>query len=344
MFPMGMDPMQNAAQTEGGPQNGDPSAVQGVCSQCGRPLPPPDLEAVAISIDQMLSMESGRAVARSEWAGGAPDGLLDSLLTWMPSVKARRSIWTRGQELWAEQMTAALSGPCDDCRANYGSPAATAMLSTTPEEPEAQTAAMYAPPVAPPASQEGRDAPTPAFGSRSVEPSHEVKDLPTAAMMSRYHQPAPSDDEPAELPTMALSSSGLGEAPPAEPAASQSTQSSEPTEEYEAHTVMIPAVPRVSGGPRLMVLEGPVHGHQFSVERQTTTIGRSIGCHITIDADRVGYDHARVVRDPNGWRLEVVGGATDTYVNDEPVSGPRSLRTGDVIRIGPARLRFEAAG
>ena len=63
---------------------------------------------------------------------------------------------------------------------------------------------------------------------------------------------------------------------------------------------MIPAVPRVSGGPRLMVLEGPVHGHQFSVERQTTTIGRSIGCHITIDADRNASKSAVIITVKDG--------------------------------------------
>ena len=57
----------------------------------------------------------------------------------------------------------------------------------------------------------------------------------------------------------------------------------------------------------------------------------------------MGYDHARVVRAPDGWRLEVVAGSDDTYVNDEPVSTTHTLRPGDVIRIGPARLRFEAA-
>jgi len=114
--------------------------------------------------------------------------------------------------------------------------------------------------------------------------------------------------------------------------------------EYEAHTVMIPALPRETAGAMMVVLEGPVHGRQFSVERTTTTIGRSIGCHITIESDRLGYEHARVVREDNGWRLEVTAGAGDTFVNDEPVKGRRPLRSGDIVRIGPARLRFEAPG
>jgi hypothetical protein len=164
-------------------------------------------------------------------------------------------------------------------------------------------------------------------------------------MMSPFHSPKQEAAEPAESPTMALSSSDLAASPPTQEQRPEPVRSHEPSEEYEAHTVMIPAFPQHQAGPRLLVLEGPVHGRQFSVERQTTTIGRSIGCHITIDADRVGYDHARVIRDQNGWRIEVVAGAGDTFVNDEPVSAtPQPLRPGDVIQIGPARLRFEAAG
>ena len=114
--------------------------------------------------------------------------------------------------------------------------------------------------------------------------------------------------------------------------------------EYEAHTVMVPALPHTATGPMLVTLDGPVRGHQFSVDRTATTIGRSIGCHITIDDRKVGYEHARVIRTGAGWRLEVTPGTEDTFVNDERVTGPRPLVSGDIVRIGPARLRFEAAG
>jgi pSer/pThr/pTyr-binding forkhead associated (FHA) protein len=95
-------------------------------------------------------------------------------------------------------------------------------------------------------------------------------------------------------------------------------------------------------GPRLIVLEGPVHGRQFTLGRQVTTLGRSIGCHVTIESDQIGYDHARVVRNDGEWTIEPIGGAGDTYVNDDLVREPRFLQSGDVLRIGPARMRFEA--
>ena len=72
--------------------------------------------------------------------------------------------------------------------------------------------------------------------------------------------------------------------------------------------------------------------------------GRSIGCHITIESETVGYDHARIIRTDDGWRLESLSSAGDTFVNDDPVVEQRALKSGDVIRIGPARMRFESVG
>ena len=64
----------------------------------------------------------------------------------------------------------------------------------------------------------------------------------------------------------------------------------------------------------------------------------------TVEADVVGYDHARIVRTDESWSVEPIGGAGDTFVNDDLVTAPRTLRSGDVIRVGPARMRFESAG
>lgn len=307
----------------------------GVCASCGRPLPPPDLEAVAAEIDHTLSLEAGRLVARAAWAGRPPDGLLDSLFPWLPAVRARRRLWERGQQLWAERMTVELSGPCPACRGAGVPPMA---------EPGATIAQPYAPSFAE-APAAPLDQPTtamPSYGAPSTSPdtpSRPVRDVP----------PGLDDEaEPATRAVTPLPESATTAMPAmSEPPAAQPLAASEPpppsADEHEAHTVMISALPSIAGVPRLVVLDGPVHGRQFSLGRPTTTIGRSIGCHVTVEADAVAYDHARIVRGPAGWRIEPIGGAA-TYVNDEPITAPRTLAAGDLIRIGPARLRFEQAG
>lgn len=330
----------------------------GACSACGRPLPAPDLEAVASGIDQTLSVESGKVIARAAWAGRPPDGLMDSLMSFMPAVKAKRQLWERGQALWTERMTQAISGPCDSCRGvsspppgpGYGQPGQAQPYAPTyqPQESAGATTAMpYA----------GATSMMPEYGA----PADAVGDGGRTSMMSPYAPPSsPAEDEDnatTALPSFLSHTDGASTAatsaapvPPSAPPMGSVPPShlppEDPGDEHESHTVMLTIPPNLTsrGGPRLVVLEGPVHGRQFTLGRQLTTIGRSIGCHVTVEADVVGYDHARIVRTDESWSVEPIGGAGDTFVNDDLVTAPRTLRSGDVIRVGPARMRFESAG
>jgi hypothetical protein len=164
------------------------------------------------------------------------------------------------------------------------------------------------------------------------------QDLPTSAMpMVGGPFGNPPTHQEAEPPTAAAD---LSE-PPTQ---AVSHYQPEPAgDEHESHTVILSSLPSLRTTTRLVVVEGPVHGRQFSLGRDRTTIGRSIGCHVTVEADSVGYDHARVVRAGDAWSLEVAGSGNDVFVNDDRVEGTRTLRNGDVIRIGPARLRFESS-
>jgi hypothetical protein len=314
---------------------------------------------VAASIDQTLSLEAGRMVPRTAWAGRAPDGMMDALLFWLPSVKSNRQLWERGQSLWAEQMTAALSGPCADCHGAmpqppYGGPAPTLMQGpeAAPPTPGPTEYLPYEP-------NQPANAQAAGMPSTAHQPAYDDEgDARTAAIpaYSDYSRPPTPPGESApppqfeELPTSAAPSfsSGFGGAPPtaqvpetpAPPAPPPPPQS--PSDEHESHTVILSAMPSIRAATRLVVLEGPVRGRQFSLGRDRTTLGRSIGCHVTVEADAVEYDHATIVRAGDGWRIELSATADELHVNEEPVQGSRALSPGDVIRIGPARLRFES--
>jgi len=352
---MAMDPMS------GGPPyaTGEPQQATGgggVCGICGRELPPPDLEAVAASIDHTLSLETGRMVPRTAWAGRPPDGLLDGLLFWMPSVKASRQLWERGQALWAEQMTAALSGPCGDCQGAIpeppDAPSPYLTQSTGSPTPTAGPTAYLPYEPSPPAAQRGQELPATAYLPAHDDGEAMTSAVPAYADFNRPSSPAePAPPPPMEdLPTSAVpsfSTSFGGSQPSTQPpeASPPPTAPVPPpvSDEHESHTVILSALPSVRTGTRLVVLEGPVRGRQFSLGRVRTTIGRSIGCHVTVEADSVEYDHATIVRAGDGWQIERSRSASELQVNDEPVQGPRALKSGDVIRIGPARLRFESA-
>ena len=311
----------------------------GACSSCGRPLPPPDLEAVAASIDQTLSLETGKMVPRTAWAGRAPDGVMDALLFFMPSVKAGRQLWERGQTLWTEQMTQALSGPCDDCQKGLASASGGVPAQTTVQPYDDVTAVPAATAYMPyePADRSSPADVQPSTVSLSADDGGEPMTSAIPAFVDRAapsSSSAPPTAPPEDAHTTAFPSFSTPPTPPP-PAPAR--------DEHESHTIMISALPSLRVTTRLVAIEGPVRGRQFSLGRERTTIGRSIGCHVTIEADAVEYDHARIVRSGDSWQIEVAETASALWVNDEPIQNARQLKPGDIIRIGPARLRFESA-
>jgi hypothetical protein len=347
---MSIDPMRGGAgNVDGEPDQGSADGA-GSCSVCGRPLPAPDLEAVAASIDHTLSMEAGRMVPRTAWAGRPPDGVIDGLLFWLPSVKASRQIWERGQALWTEQMTAVLAGPCDECRREDG---AASERSSPPYTQDSYTQDPYAQhPSTDPAPIAATtylpaEAAVPAAPGTPGQPRDEYRaptysgagDAMTAAIPA-YSDYSPASEPAADFQTAAMPAyTNPTEIVPSAPA--QIEPPAGDGDEHESHTVILSSMPSLRTSTRLVVLDGPVRGRQFSLGRERTTIGRSIGCHITVEADAVEYDHATIVRDDDRWRVEKAGTGGELTVNDEPVTDPRLLNSGDVIRIGPARLRFE---
>ncbi len=75
--------------------------------------------------------------------------------------------------------------------------------------------------------------------------------------------------------------------------------------------------------------------------RPVTAIGRSTENHLVIDDPFASANHAIVVWRENHWWIEDLGSHNGTYLNDERVTEPRTLNSGDRIRVGETVLRFE---
>jgi DNA-binding NtrC family response regulator len=72
------------------------------------------------------------------------------------------------------------------------------------------------------------------------------------------------------------------------------------------------------------------------------SIGRGDGCEIRIDDARVSRAHARLESSAGTVRLVDLGSQNGTFVNNERVSGTRTLTSGDSIVVGKATLLFHA--
>lgn len=97
-----------------------------------------------------------------------------------------------------------------------------------------------------------------------------------------------------------------------------------------------------TGGFTLAVVQGPpgLHGVNIPVTGPIV-IGRSPGADIVVGDDFVSGKHARVTLVGDGAVLEDLGSTNGTILNGQRISVPQTLRPGDVIDVGSARLKVD---
>jgi hypothetical protein len=91
----------------------------------------------------------------------------------------------------------------------------------------------------------------------------------------------------------------------------------------------------------LRVEAGFRKGRELPLGKPELTIGRAESCDLGLFGDpTVERLHARILRQGNRYLLADAGSGGGTYVNDVRVLDPVPLRSGDLIRVGNALVRF----
>jgi FHA domain len=91
--------------------------------------------------------------------------------------------------------------------------------------------------------------------------------------------------------------------------------------------------------PALIVREGPSAGHRVEVTGETE-LGRADSEFLQHDTE-VSRRHAALRAGPDGLLIEDLGSSNGTFVNDQRISGPTLLRSGDVVTLGQTRFDVE---
>jgi pSer/pThr/pTyr-binding forkhead associated (FHA) protein len=86
---------------------------------------------------------------------------------------------------------------------------------------------------------------------------------------------------------------------------------------------------------RLVVNGGAAKGRFIKVTGPRFLIGRGAECQLRPHSDEVGRRHAEVKVISGIVLINDLGSVSGTRVNGQKLSGPASLRTGDVVEIGP---------
>jgi hypothetical protein len=82
-------------------------------------------------------------------------------------------------------------------------------------------------------------------------------------------------------------------------------------------------------------------GREWLLTKPEVILGRAEACDVGLYGDAaVALLHARIRRVGEAFVLADLGTTTGTYVNDEPLHGPRELHSGDRIRMGRSVVRF----
>jgi hypothetical protein len=82
-------------------------------------------------------------------------------------------------------------------------------------------------------------------------------------------------------------------------------------------------------------------GRELLLIKPVVTIGRAEACDIGLFGDpEVERLHARILRKGDQLFLADAGSNTGTFLNDQRISEPTPLHSGDAIRVGKAVLRF----
>lgn len=74
------------------------------------------------------------------------------------------------------------------------------------------------------------------------------------------------------------------------------------------------------------------------VEGDSLLIGRGTNAGLRLDDEAVALEHARIERDPAGYKLFDLESVTGTYLNGKPVEDAAYLKNGDVIGVGGSRI------
>jgi pSer/pThr/pTyr-binding forkhead associated (FHA) protein len=92
----------------------------------------------------------------------------------------------------------------------------------------------------------------------------------------------------------------------------------------------------------LEIVEGDDAGRQTQLA-DAIEIGRDPSTNLALDDDQASRRHARVSAQGELAMVEDLGSTNGTFVNGQPIEGPRALRPGDRIRVGLTVIELRTA-
>lgn len=93
-------------------------------------------------------------------------------------------------------------------------------------------------------------------------------------------------------------------------------------------------------GSFLVVLDSPLAGQHFPLDKAIVTVGRGSECDLIINDPSISRRHVQFLRQASGDYVQDLTSRNGTRVNEELLSYPRLLQTGDIIEVGRIRIEY----
>jgi pSer/pThr/pTyr-binding forkhead associated (FHA) protein len=84
-------------------------------------------------------------------------------------------------------------------------------------------------------------------------------------------------------------------------------------------------------------------GKEFQIPQNSSLIGRSANCDITVEAETLSREHARISRQDNELTLQDLHSTNGSFVNDNQIFEQVALQPGDILRFGQERFSLTSS-
>jgi pSer/pThr/pTyr-binding forkhead associated (FHA) protein len=93
---------------------------------------------------------------------------------------------------------------------------------------------------------------------------------------------------------------------------------------------------------KLEILNGPLDGLVFRIDRPRVVIGREPTCEVIVTGDpRISRKHAVINQSKDGCLLEDSRSRNGTFLEGKKISTKVLLKPGGILKVGDTLLRFE---
>lgn len=94
----------------------------------------------------------------------------------------------------------------------------------------------------------------------------------------------------------------------------------------------------------LVIDTGSMAGCRFELHRDCLVVGRQEGCDVVLKDDTVSRQHARIVRNTEGYFVEDLNSRNGTFLNGKRIEGRSRLRSGDRVQLYDIVMTFHDGG